>query len=121
MKPLLTKNITAFLQRFDNFRDGEIRSINIISPTQIKVTLAAQDNARSFDWVSLELEFSGLNDAKLIENTKLPFVDMSDGISIMSQDKIIGFGIGEYSSILQIKDSSCYIICTDMKYKEAAF
>jgi hypothetical protein len=121
MKPLLAKDIAAFLHRFNNFKDGELRSIEILSPTQMKVTLAGQDNARSFDWISLEIEFSGVNDAKLIESSKLSFMDMSDGISMLSQENVVGFCIGEYKSISQIKNSALYIICTNLKYQEAAF
>jgi hypothetical protein len=121
MKPLLAKDIAAFVQRFNSFKDGEFRSIEILSPTQIKVTLAGQDDARSFDWIGLEIEFSGVSDAQLIENSKLSFINMSDGISMLSQNGVIGFCIGEYSSLLQVKDSALYLICTSLKYKEAAF
>ena len=121
MKPLLAKDINTFLKRFNNFRDGELRSIEVISPTQMKVTLAGQDEGRSFDWISLELEFSGVNDARLVENSKLSFIDMYEGISILSDSKYFAFAIGEYDSISESKNSTFYIISTSLKYKEGAF
>lgn len=121
MKPLLAKDIDSFIQRFNNFKDGDIRSIEIISPSQMRITLAGQDNARSFDWVSLALEFSGVSDAKLIENSKLSFIDMSEGITLLSTHGSIAFSIGEYSQFPMLKNSLLYIVCTSLKYKEGAF
>ena len=120
MKPLLAKDLPAFIQRFNNFKDGEFRSLEVISPTTMKIILAGQDEARAFDWVSLELEFNGVNDARLLESSKLHLVDMSEGINLI-HDENIAFGIGEYDNLSGIKNSSCYIICTDVKYQEGAF
>ena len=120
MKPLLAKDLAAFMQRFNNFKDGEFRSLEVISPTTMKITLAGQDEARAFDWVSLELELSGVNDAKLLDSSKLHLVDMGDGINLI-YDGDFAFGVGEYDNLSNIKDSTCYIVCTDLKYQEGAF
>ena len=80
VKPLLKKDLSAFLKRFDGFKDAELRSIEIISPTIVKITLAVQDSAREFDWITIKLELSEIIDARLLENSKLPHVDMSVGI-----------------------------------------
>lgn len=120
MKPLLTKDLAAFMQRFNNFKDGEFRSLEVISPTTMKITLAGQDEARAFDWISLELEFSGVNDARLLDSSKLHLVDMSDGLTLL-HDNNFAFAIGEYNNSSNAKYSTTYIICTDLKYKEGAF
>lgn len=120
MKPLLAKNLAAFMQRFNNFKDGEFRSLEVISPATMKITLAGQDEARAFDWISLELELNGVNDARLLESSKLHLVDMSEGINLI-YDKNFAFGVGEYDSLSSIANSTCYIICTDIKYQEGNF
>ncbi len=120
MKPLLAKDLTAFMQRFNNFKDGEFRSLEVISPTTMKITLAGQDEARAFDWISLELELSGVSDARLLDSSKLHLVDMGDGINLIN-DGELAFGLGEYDNISSIKNSSCYIICADIKYQEGNF
>ena len=120
MKPLLAKDLAAFMQRFNNFKDGEFRSLEVISPTTMKITLAGQDEARAFDWISLELELNGVNDARLLDSSKLHLVDMSDGVNLI-HDGEIAFGLGEYDNLSSIKNSSCYIICTDIKYQEGGF
>ena len=120
MKPLLAKDLAAFMQRFNNFKDGEFRSLEVISPTTMKIILAGQDEARAFDWISIELEFNGVSDARLLDSSKLHLVDMSDGVNLI-HDKKIAFGIGEYDNISSMKSSTCYIICKDVKYQEGTF
>jgi hypothetical protein len=111
----------SFLERFNNFKDAEFRSIEISSATIMKVTFATQDAARAFDWLTIELEFSGVSDAKLLNEDKLSLVDMSDGISLMTKDNIISFAIGYYTTQKTIKDSICYILSSSVKYQEGSF
>lgn len=119
MKPLL--NIDEFLKRFNHFKDGEFRSIEVISPTTMLITLAGQDEARAFDWVSVRLEFSNVCDAKLLENSKLSLLDMSEGINIVKNDTFLAFGIGECYNLSSVKSSTCYIESKSIKYKEDLF
>ncbi|MDD5157749.1 hypothetical protein [Sulfurimonas sp.] len=121
MKPLLAKDIKPLLARFSNFTDGELRSIEIISPTTIKITLTGQDSARGFDWLTVCFEFSGVHKAKLLENSKLSLVDMSDGINIIFEDNSFAFGVGDYKNLLNIKNSICFLISCALKYEEGAF
>ena len=121
MKPLLAKDLAAFMQRFNNFKDGEFRSLEVISPTTMKITLAGQDEARAFDWISLELELNGVNDARLLNSSKLHLVDMSNGLSILYENNNFAFGIGKCSNISSIKNSTSFIICTSLKYQEDTF
>ena len=121
MKPLLTKDLGDFLKRFDNFRDAEFRHVQIISPTIITITLAVQDRARAFDWITITLEFSGVIDAVLIDNSKLNMVDLSDGISILHEDNKFYFGTGDCKTISNIKSSTCHIVGSTLKYQEGSF
>jgi len=121
MKPLTSNNIPAFLERFNNFKDAEFRSIEIISPLQAKLVFALQDAARAFDWITIELEFNGISDARLLEHNRLSFVDMDDGVNIVKDDDLFAFGIGECYNISNIKNSICYLIASDLKYKEGSF
>ncbi len=119
MKPIT--NIDEFLKRFNNFKDGEFRSIEVSSPTTMLVTLAGQDEARAFDWIALKLEFTNVSDARLLDNSKLLHVDMSEGLSIVSENNTITFGIGQYTNNSNIKNATCYIECEHIKYEEDLF
>ncbi len=109
------------LARFDNFKDAELRSLEVLSPTDIKMTVAVQDSARAFDWITLELDFIGVSDARLLDQNKLQFIDMSEGVSLLHVDGIFAFGIGACYNIQAIKNSTLYIISKDLKYKEGQF
>lgn len=120
MKPLLKKDIESFLKRFDDFIDSELRSVEIVSSTAIKITLTAQDAARAFDWIAVTFEFEGISDARLIQDSKLLHVDMSNGVSLVCDNKEYGFAIGNYN-MSNITDSIYYIKADNLKYEEGRF
>ena len=117
MKPLQKNDLNAFLERFDNAQGGELVSLEMISPTSFKVALTVQDKARAFDWVNLNFEFTGVSDAKLLDDKALKAVDMQEGISInFTPDGIeVGFGSSEYLS------SPLHLRSNDLKYEETEF
>ncbi len=121
VKPLLEKDLNFFLKRFNNFIDGELRHVEIVSPTTISITIAAQDSARAFDWITVKLEFNGVSDAKLLDAKKLSFVDISDGLTLLYEDNFFAFGISRCSKLSGIKTSICYIIGSDLKCQEGSF
>ena len=121
MKPLALNELPAFTERFSSFKDAEFRSLEIISPLQIRTTFAVQDSARAYDWITITLEFNGVSDARLLESTKLSFVDMSDGANLIKDETLFAFGIGECYNISTLKSASCYIIATSLKYEEGLF
>ena len=121
MKPLLKNDINTFLKRFGNFVDAELHSIEIVSPTALRVTLNMQDSARAFDWVTLVLEFSGVSDAKVPESPKLPNIDMSDGITLLFAENSFTFALGAYNAPLAAVNSICHVKATSLKYKETSF
>ena len=118
MKPIT--DTKTFLKRFNNFSNAEFRSIEVLSATSMKIIFATQDEARAFDWLTIELEFTGIFDAKLLDDSKLSFVDMENGITLIQEDSKVGFCIGEYT-IKSLKDSICYILSSSVKYNEGQF
>ncbi|MDF1876362.1 hypothetical protein JHD47_00845 [Sulfurimonas sp. SAG-AH-194-L11] len=121
MKPLRLDELPAFNKRFSSFKDAEFRSLNIISPLQIQATFAVQDSARAYDWITITLEFNGVNDAKFLENSHLHLIDMSDGANLLKDENLFAFGIGECYNISTIKSASCYIVANTLKYEEGLF
>ncbi|WP_415397104.1 hypothetical protein [Sulfurimonas sp. CS5] len=121
MRPILSKELPIFIKRFGNFIDAEIRCVEIISQTTIKVIIACQDEARAFDWVTLDLEFSSISDAKLLDNSKLSLLDTSSGMNILYANNNFHFCIGNYNSESGIKNAVSYIISSNIKYEENSF
>ena len=112
MRPLLVKDLPSFLKRFDNFKDGEFRHLEVLSPVSFKITLAGQDSARGFDWITLDFELNGASSANLLDNSKLSLIDMSDGISITNNGTNFAF---------KLQNSTFFIECSTIKYQEGAF
>jgi len=121
MKPLNPSEITKFLERFDDFKESKIRSLEIVSPTEMKMTFAVQDKARAFDWITINLLFNGVSDAALIDKNKLDYVVMDEGISILHEGNFFGLCLGRYKNFSSIKDASLYILSKNIKYNEGAF
>ncbi len=112
MQPLHSNKLTDFLDRFVSFEDGEFRDIKIKNPTTITLTFATQDKNRAYDWITIKLEFSSVSDASLIDNNKLSFVDMSDGISLENDGTFFAF---------KILNSTCQIKSSTIKFEEGQF
>ena len=112
MQPLYIKDLSAFLARFGNFVDGELRHIEIVSPTTFEITLAGQDANRGHDWITVKFELSEVSEAALLENSDYSYVDMSDGIDIEVVD---------YEFTLSIKNSTFFVASAALKYEEGKF
>ena len=121
MKPLNPSTIPTFLERFESFADAELSSLDIISPTQISLSINVQDKAKAFDWITLELEFSGVSDAKLVEESQLGFIDMQEGASLLYEEGLFAFGIGACYNIATIKNSVLFLHASSLKYEEKPF
>ena len=109
------------LTRFENLKDAEFLSIAMQTPTSLKLTFHTQDSAKEFDWITLELAFEGVSDAKLLEDNKLHLVNLEDGATLLEQNNQIGFAIGSYKRFEALKDSVCYVIASSVKMAIKAF
>ncbi len=112
MKPLLAKELPTFMKRFGSFIDGEIRSLEVLSPITMKLVIACQDENRGFDWLTLEFEFNGVSDASLIDSDKLAYIDMSDGLSLTNSSQTFSF---------KVNNSTLFINSSTIKYQEGSF
>ena len=121
MRPLHVNEINKFLSRFEKFVDAQIHEVIIKSPTVIEVQCSVQDSALEFDWIDLNFELSSVNDARILENSKLAYLDMNEGLSILFEENLFAFCYGSYSSLATAKDSSFYIIAQSLKFEELPF
>ena len=119
MKPLT--NASTLLDRIDHAIDGMIRSVTIQSPSVITITLSVQDKGREYDWINIAFEVSGIMDVQLVDESKLSFLDISEGISIIMDGHQAGIGIGRSSNINNLKDLPLYLLGDSIKYEELNF
>ncbi len=121
MKPLLSNKTNELLERIDNAIDGELHSVTMNSPINFTIEFSVQDANRGNDWINIAFEIDGVSDARLIEDNKLPFVDMSEGVSIVFEGSVCGLAIGKYSSINALEDATLYLLGSSIKYEERPF
>lgn len=122
VKPLPTAvAAAALLERILNGEGAMLRSLSVNSPTSAALTLSVQDRNRGFDWIDLTFEMSGMNDAHLVEDGKLDFLDMERGITVLFEEGLWGVGVGHYRSLRALRDAPLYLIGTTLKYEEAPF
>ena len=119
MKPLMHSGLADFLYRFESFANAELSDIEIITPTSIKMELSTQDRQRSFDWIGLDFLFEEVVEANLIESEKLKYIDMDDGLTILHENGLFYFMVGNYKTSNGTKDALCYIISKSLKFQES--
>jgi hypothetical protein len=121
MRAVSPEQLPAFLERFDNFKNAELESIEIITPLQIKLTMTLQDKARAFDWIKTSFEFNGIKDAHIPQENHLSFIEMSEGASLFFTEGLFTFATSLCYNISDAKNSSLYFIAKSLKYEESAF
>lgn len=122
MKPLTGEAAaSSLLERILNGEDAMLRSLVLNGPTTAVLTLSVQDKQRGFDWIDIAFEISGMQDAKLVNDNQLDFIDTEDGITIVFEEGEWGLGIGRFGSLEALKSAPLYLIGTTLKYSEAPF
>ncbi len=121
MKPLYVSQIDTFNKRFDKAINGELRTLRVTDPTTMILRVSVQDEGRAFDWIDLELEVSGVSDALLVDENRLSFLDMSEGISILFEDANVIVCVGNYSSFDAAHNAPLFIRGSALKYQENNF
>jgi hypothetical protein len=121
MRPVLASEIETFEARFDYAINGTLRTINVLDPKTILIRISVQDKARSFDWIDLELEISDVSDARLIEDAKLKYVDMSEGMTMLYENGEIIIAVGEYDYLDAALNAPLFVRGGALKYQENTF
>lgn len=108
------ENIDKLLEKYNNFKDAQIRSIESISDSSKVLTIVIQDDDGE-DVESVKIEFSNINESKILENHVLPFMDMMSGVSIIKEHNLYGFALGSGTAMLHVHNAPLYIISSDIK------
>ena len=108
------------MERFTNFEEAILRGVTVSAPTEISLRFSVQDSARAYDWIDIVFHISGVRDARLLDTSKLDFVDMSEGLSILFADETI-VSVGRFYDVESAKNASLYIVGEALKIEESSF
>lgn len=111
------ENITPILEKYNNFKYDQIRTIEQLPDSSKIVTLVVQDDDGE-DLNSVTVEFKNVKDSKVLVDSVLSFLDMSSGITIIKENNLYGFAIGSGSAMLHVHNAPLYIIASDIKIEE---
>ena len=122
MKPLSSASAASSLsERILHGEGAMLHSLNLGGPTSATLRISVQDKHRGYDWIDMMFEINGMNDARLIDDDKLGFLDTDEGITIMFENGMWGLGVGRYGSLEALKSAPLYCIGASLKYEEAPF
>ena len=111
------EQINSILEKYDHFRDAQLRSVQSLSDSSKVVTLVVQDDDGE-DLNTISIEFTDIKESRILQNSVLPFLDMMSGISIIKEHDLYGFALGSGSSMIHVNNAPMYIIASDIKIEE---
>jgi hypothetical protein len=111
------EEINNLLEKYDHFRDAQIRSIHSPSESSKIVTIVVQDDDGE-DQNTINIEFNDIKESRILLNNVLPFLDMMSGISIVKENDLYGFAVGSDTSMLHVHNAPLYIIAADVNIEE---
>lgn len=111
------QNITPILEKYNNFTDAQIRSVKTISEDTKVVTIVLQDDDGE-DLNSVEIEFSGIKESRILDNSVLAFMDMMSGISIVKEHDLYGFALGRGTAMLHVHNAPFFIVASAIEIRE---
>ena len=105
------------LAKYNNFKDAQIRSVKPLTESSKLVTLVIQDDDGE-DVGSVQIEFDGIKESRILENSVLPFLDMMSGITLIKEHDLYGFALGSGTAMLHVHNAPLYIVASEMKIQE---
>ena len=111
------EKINNLLEKYEYFRDAQIRSIQKPTDASAIVTIVVQDDEGE-DINSVTLEFNDIKESRILVNHVLPFLDMMSGITLIKENDFYGFAVGSGSAMLNIHNAPMYIIASGLAIEE---
>lgn len=111
------EQINSILEKYNHFKDAQIRSIQSLSDTSKVVTLVVQDDDGE-DLHTITIEFNNIRESRILQGSVLPLLDMMSGISIIKEHDLYGFAVGRGTAMLHVHNAPMYIIASDIKIEE---
>lgn len=109
--------IISLLKKYNNFKYAQVRSIEQFPDNSKTLTLAILDDDEE-DLNIVEIEFSNVQNSRILQNSVLGFLDMSSGISIIKENNLYGFALGSGTAMLHVHNAPLFIVAADIKIQE---
>ena len=114
----MKEEIKNLLEKYNNFKDAQIRSVDFLEDDAKRVTIVVQDDD-GMDINSVEITFSNISKSHILQNHVLPFLDMMNGVSIIEENGLYGFALGNDTAMLHVHNAPFYIIASEIQIQES--
>jgi hypothetical protein len=111
--------ITRLLEKYNHFKDAQIRSIRETNEDTKVVKLVNMDDDGEDDGTVL-LECKGIKESRILDGSVLPLLDMMSGVSIIKEHDLYGFALGSGTAMLHVHNAPLYIVASEMTISEEA-
>ena len=111
------KDIDKIVTKYNNFVDSQIKYVEVTSDTSKRIVMSILDDDGEETSI-VELNFSGIKESHILQNSVLSFLDMMSGLTILKENDLYGFGLGSGTTMLHVRSAPMYIISTDLNVVE---
>lgn len=111
------ERIIPLLEKYNSFKDASFRKIERPEENTLLITLVTEDDEGE-DIDTVKIKFIDIDDATLLENAMLPFLDMMSGVSIIHERGLYAFAVGSSDAMLHIKNSPFFIVSKEIEIQE---
>lgn len=111
------EEINTLLEKYNNFKDAQIRSIQPLSDTSKVLTIVVQDDDGE-DLNTVKITFDNIKDSRILVNSVLSYMDTGFGITIIKENDLYGFALGKGTAMLHVHNAPLYIVSSDIKIEE---
>jgi len=112
------EEINSLLEKYDNFKYAQLRSIEQLPDSTKIVTLVVQDDDGE-DLNSVKLEFNNVTDSKILDQSVLSYMDMGFGICLIKEHDLYGFAVGHGTAMLHVLNAPLYIVASGLKIQDS--
>lgn len=109
--------INTLLEKYDNFKWAQMRSIQQLEDSSKILTLVVQDDDGE-DIQTIKIEFKNITHSKILIDSVLPMLDMMGGITLIKENGLYGFALGKGTAMLHVRSAPLYIVAADINIQE---
>jgi hypothetical protein len=111
------ENITPILEKYNYFKDAQIRSAQQFEDGSKMVEIVVLDDDGQ-DVSSVEFTFENIKEFRILQNSVLAFIDMMSGVSVIKENGFYGFALGSGTAMLHVLNAPMYIVASEISVKE---
>lgn len=111
------EKITSLLEKYDNFKGAQLRSIQQLPDSTKILTIVVQDDDGE-DLNTIKIKFINVNASKILIDSVLSFLDMMSGITLIKENDLYGFAVGRGDAMLYVHNAPLFIVSSDIEIEE---